>query len=127
MKKVAFILLVVITILLSIYNVTYASSVDSIISGADQFMQAGKDGEYKGFSWEGITNASDLIYNTLLIIGVIVVVVVGVILGIKYMTSSVEEQAKIKETLIPYVIGSITIFGAFGIWKLVTGILENVN
>lgn len=127
MKKVVFILLLVITILISIYNVTYASSIDSIFSGADQFIEAGKGGGTTGIKKQDIANASDLIYNTLLIIGIVVVVIVGAVLGIKYMTSAVEEQAKIKETLVPFVVGTVIIFGAFGIWKLVTGILENIG
>ena len=40
------------------------------------------------------------------------------------MISSVEEQAKIKELLVPYVAGCIVIFGAFGIWKLAVNIFK---
>ena len=42
------------------------------------------------------------------------------------MVGSVEEQAKIKETLIPYVIGCVIIFGAFGIWKLLVTLLSSI-
>ena len=127
MKKVVFILLLVITILISIYNVTYASSIDEIFNGAYNFMEAGKSSGQSIIKNQEIHKASDLIYNTLLIIGIVVVVIVGTVLGIKYMTSAVEEQAKIKETLVPFVVGTVIIFGAFGIWKLVTGILENIG
>ena len=40
-------------------------------------------------------------------------------LGIKFMLGSVEEKAKVKETLIPFTIGCIIIFGAYIIWRLV--------
>lgn len=126
MKKIVFVLLVVITLLLSIYNVTYATSLDQIMTGADSFIVAGKNNNSTGLSWSGITNASDLIYNTLLTIGVIVALVIGTYLGIKFITSSVEEQAKIKESLIPFVVGCVVIFGAFGIWKLATNLLETL-
>lgn len=126
MKKRVFILLLVITILLSLYNVTYATGLDGIMDGADSFLDVGKGSQNQGFSWEGITNASDLIYNTLLTIGIVVAVVVAAFLGIKFITSSVEEQAKVKESLIPFVVGCVVIFGAFGIWKLVTGLLETL-
>ena len=53
-------------------------------------------------------------------------VVVAAYLGIKFITSSVEEQAKVKESLIPFVVGCVVIFGAFGIWKLVTNLLETL-
>lgn len=42
------------------------------------------------------------------------------------MTGSVEQKAKVKDSLVPYVAGCIVIFGAFGIWKMVLTILENV-
>lgn len=42
------------------------------------------------------------------------------------MTGSVEQKAKVKDSLVPYVAGCIVIFGAFGIWKMVLIILENV-
>ena len=48
----------------------------------------------------------------------IITVVVGVILGIIYMMASAVDKAKVKETIIPYLIGSVVIFGAFGIWKI---------
>jgi hypothetical protein len=50
---------------------------------------------------------------------------VGVILGIQFIVSATEGKAKIKEKLIPYCIGCIVVFGAFGIWKLVINILKD--
>ena len=35
------------------------------------------------------------------------------------MMASAEDKAKIKEAMIPYVIGCIVIYGAFFIWKVV--------
>ena len=34
------------------------------------------------------------------------------------MLGSIEEKANIKESLIPFVIGCIVVFGAFGIWRI---------
>lgn len=59
-----------------------------------------------------------MIYNILLIIGMAVAVVIASILGIKFMIGSMEEKAQIKESLIPFIIGCIVVFGAFGIWKI---------
>lgn len=127
LKKTIFILSLVIIILLSMYNITYATTIDDIISGGDDFLKAGQTGTHTGFSWEGITGASDLIYNTLLTLGIVIAMIVAAVLGIKFITSSVEEQAKIKESLIPFVVGCVIIFGAFGIWKLITNVLEEVQ
>ena len=44
------------------------------------------------------------------------------IIGIQFIVGSVDEKAKIKETLVPYVIGVFIIFSAFGIWKIVMSI-----
>ena len=42
------------------------------------------------------------------------------------MVGSVDQKAKVKDSLNPYIVGCIVIFGAFGIWKIVLTILENV-
>ena len=47
-------------------------------------------------------------------------------LGIQFMVGSVDQKAKVKDSLIPYIVGCFVIFGAFGIWKIVLTILENV-
>ena len=43
------------------------------------------------------------------------------------MCGSVEQQAKVKEMLMPYAIGCIVIFGAFGIWKLAVTIFSQLQ
>lgn len=43
---------------------------------------------------------------------------VGTIIGIQFMVASAEDKAKVKEALVPYVIGCAVIFGAFSIWKV---------
>ena len=70
-------------------------------------------------------NQSDLsksiksLYNILLAIAIAVAVIVGTYIAVKIVTSSAEGKAKIKEMFLPYVIGCIVSFGAFGIWALV--------
>jgi len=126
MKKKLLILFLVLAILMSMYSVTYAFGIDTILEGSENFIKAGQDERFN-INTQGIYNTSDLIYNTLLILGIAAIAIVGIVLGIKYVSSSVEEQAKIKETLVPYIVGSVVIFGAFGIWKLVTEILEGLT
>ena len=74
-----------------------------------------------------IDKMSDTIYNVLLIIGIVVAVIIGMMLGIRFITGSVGEKAKIKEQLIVYIAGCVVIFGAFTIWKLVVTILQSTN
>lgn len=44
--------------------------------------------------------------------------IVGIIIGIQFMVASAEDKAKVKEALVPYVVGCIVIFGAFTIWSI---------
>ena len=89
-------------------------NIDDAMQKADDFVGLGSS-----FQLSGVKDASDAIYSILLAIGGVVALCVGVFLGVKFMTSTVDEKAKVKESLIVYIIGCIVIFGAFGIWKLV--------
>lgn len=100
------------------------SSLSDVISGGDSFIQAGKGGSAQ-IDKGSLQNASSSIYNILLICGMIVAVLIGSIMGIKFMIGSVEEKAEIKAALVPFVIGCIVVFGAFGIWKIVVTIGNN--
>lgn len=92
-----------------------------ISSDAEQFIEAG--GGSAGDTG-AMTDAIEDISGLLIGIGIIVTVVVAAILGIQFMMGTVEEQAKIKESIIPYVCGCLVIFGAAGIWKLIVGLLN---
>ena len=78
------------------------------------------------YDQDKLKNVSNTIYNILLTVGVMIAVLVGAILGIKLMLSSVDEKVQAKKLLVPYVVGCIVIFGGFGIWKLVVTILQGV-
>lgn len=69
-----------------------------------------------------ITNISNQIIGIITTIGVVVAVIVLLILGIKYMMGSASEKAEYKKTMIPYLVGSILIFGASVITKVVVSI-----
>lgn len=115
-----------IILILSIFSlfipVTKATGLGEIISGADGFLSQGQDSVPLK-----IEEMSDMIYNILLILGIVIAVIVGMIIGIKFMTGGAEEKAKVKELLIPYIAGCVVIFGAFTIWKIVVTILQSTN
>lgn len=106
-------------------NQSYAYPLTDIINSGQNFIDEGKAGESAINSYQ-LKQSSDLIYNILLGIGVILSVLVGAFLGIKIMWGSIEEQTKAKEALIPYVLGCVVIFGAFGIWKLVVTVFAQL-
>ena len=99
-----------------------AQSLDDMISDADSFVKQGKT----QYDETALQDFSSTMYNILLSIGVAVALIVGIIIGIKYMMGSIEEKANYKQMLIPYLVGCVVVFGAFGIWKLVVTILESV-
>lgn len=102
--------------------ISNAFSLDSIIDSGDKFIQDGSSSSNNVINEDDVKSMVGDIYNILVAIGVGLAVLIGAVLGIKYMTGTIEEQAKIKETLIPYAIGCIVVFGAFGIWKIVISI-----
>lgn len=69
-----------------------------------------------------LADTSNYIFNIFATVGTIVAMLWGVGIGIKFMIESAEDKAKIKEALVPYVIGVFVLFSAFGIWKLAINI-----
>ena len=93
------------------------------MNDADEFVADGKNDkiDLKDFQ----TQFGD-IYNIVLQIGVGLAVIVGIVLGVKFILSSVEGKAEVKKMLITYVVSCVVIFGSFGIWKIVVTILQTV-
>jgi len=120
-RNVLQIILSLILIIVFIYsnNIVYATSINEIINGADKFVDSGKQSSSEVINGQILNDTSDLIYNTLLILGTCIAAIIGLILGIQFMTGSVEQKVKVKESIIPFIVGCVIIFGAFGIWRLV--------
>lgn len=122
-KKIILVMFIIQIIFVPISN---AFSLDSIIQDGNGFLEEGKQNGQNIIDDQTLQNTTGQIYNILFTIGIGLAVIIGAILGIKYMTGSIEEQAKIKETLLPYAMGCIVVFGAFGIWKIIITIGGNV-
>ena len=60
----------------------------------------------------GISNVAGMIIGTLQVIGVAISIIILIVIGLKYMTGSIEEKAEYKKTMIPYLVGAVLIFGA---------------
>lgn len=122
--KILVIIFTMLSILIINNYTVQASSLSDAIGGADDFINAGVKDQSPAISEDNLQGMSDMLYNALLVIATIIAVIVGLVIAIQFMTGSVGERAKIKETLVPYIAGCIVIFGAFGIWKLVVNILS---
>ena len=71
---------------------------------------------------------SSIIFVYILLgIGIALALMIGMYLGIKFMISSAEDKAKVKEALIPYIAGCVVVFGAFTIWRLVILLLSGLS
>lgn len=97
-------------------------SIDDIITDADDFVSQGTD----RIRENKLPEFSNTVYNIALAMGVAVAVIAGGFLGIKFMLGGIEEKAEIKKMIWIYIVGCITVFGSFGIWRLVVTILQKV-
>lgn len=121
-KILKLIVIISVFIIVSVFPVkvfsSWADDADNFLKSAGSGITVDKD---------QLTSASDEIYNTLTSIGMIVAVIVGMILGITYMMTGAVDKAKVQESIMPYLLGCIVIFGAFGIWKLVINVMNGVG
>ena len=122
-KKLLVIILMVIAVITYLPNKTLA--LDNVISSGKNFMSSA-DPNKEVINQEKLKSTSKTIYNILFAIALVLAVGVGLVIGIQFIFGSVEEQAKVKETLVPYIIGVVIIFSAFTIWKIAGGIGNDV-
>ena len=91
-------------------------------SDIDSFKAAGQ--ENKDIDVGGITQNFVNLSQILTMIGAGVMVGVTTYMGIKYLMSGPNDQAKLKTQLIGVLVSGIVIFGAYFIWKLVIKIVS---
>lgn len=73
-----------------------------------------------------LASGSETIFNALFAVGTGIAVIVGAILGIQFMTAGIDKKVEVKQALYPYIISCVVLFGAYGIWKLVVTIMNEV-
>ena len=66
-----------------------------------------------------LANIGNIIVGVVRAVGTALAVLILTIIGIKYILGSVEERAQYKQTMMPYIIGAILLFGG----SQVTGII----
>ena len=103
-------------------SLSKAEDIGTAFKEGDEWIKEGK----VQIEQEKLRKAQSFLFNSLLAVGTALTVVVGGYLGIKFMMASAEEKADIKQTLIPYVVGSVVIFSAFIIWKIVITVLDKM-
>lgn len=121
--KILKIVLLFLIIVFLIYN-SYSYADLDVSSTADEFIQAGASAPSTGENRTAMNSAISDIAGLLTGLGIIVAVVIAAVLGIQFMIGSVEQQAKVKDAIIPYLVGCVVVFGALGIWRLVISALN---
>ena len=74
-----------------------------------------------------IINKSAVIVDVIRVIGIIVTVVSLILIGIKYMTGSIEDKADYKKSMITYLIGVFIFFALTQLLGIVIEIAESFN
>lgn len=128
-----------ILILLFIFNIIMMSTnvygMSDIIFGGKKFIRIGEEGlqnelndpnGIQSIDESQLQKASGEVYNVFLVLGIAAAVIVGMVMGIKFITGSIDEKADVKNSLIPYVAGCVVVFGAFAIWKFVLNIIQGI-
>lgn len=117
------IMLILVITIVNIPNTTYA--MDDVIQQGDSFLSSANT--TSPIDEDALKSTSDYVYNILFTIAVVLAVAIGMVIGIQFIMGSAAEQAKIKETLVPYVVGVFVVFAAFGIWKIAVNIGNDVS
>ena len=129
MKIATKVILITIISAMLIFNIPLYSkaalSLDDVMSAGDSFLEADSNG---GGVTAGTPSESDLknisnaVSGILLTIALGVTLISGVMMGINFTIQSVEDKAKIKESMVPWIIGIFISFGAYGIWRITMNI-----
>lgn len=99
------------------------TSLDDIIINGRDFLHLGNT---KNIDEEELKSLSSLVSSILLWIAIAVTLISAVIMGINFLTQSVEDKAKIKESMTPWVIGIIISFSAYTIWQITINIFSSL-
>ena len=122
--------IVIICIIFIICLLTVSQTVQAQNMGEGTEEKTFNPEEYKPDSTNSVSGATQLekignrFIGAIQVIGAIISVVALIIIGIKYIIGSVEEKAEYKETLKPYLIGAIMLFGITNLLGIVQSIVS---
>jgi hypothetical protein len=126
-KKVLIVLALIGIICLS-FGVTVfaAETVDTDIWGQGQnFINKGKAGNTIAFDavWQDLKPVAQIVMG----IGLVVLVCVGSVLGVKYMIAGADDKAKVKQKLVWFCVAAALIVGATGIFNIVVEVASQLD
>lgn len=102
-------------------------SIGDILRAGSNWINSGSSQAPANTSTEYFVESLLGVGQVLVAVGVIVLLIVTAITGIKWITASPDKKAILKQQLIGLVVAAVVIFGAVGIWNLVQSIAKNVE
>ena len=97
---------------------------DEMKSQANSWLSKGQSGSK--VKEDDIANIMLPIGQFLVGIGAVVLIVVTIIMGIKYMTADPNSKGKLKQQFLGLVVSTVVIFGAYGIWVMVYNFMDKI-
>ena len=125
-KKVLIVLAIIGIISIAFATSVFAAgaSVDTDIWGQGQnFIAKGKS----TINFQSVWNDLKPIAQIIMGIGLVVLVSVGSVLGVKYMTAGADDKAKVKQKLIWFCVAAALVVGATGIFNIVVEVASKLQ
>lgn len=118
------IILLFFTLICLIQPRAYAADLTEWITDAKEFSsgEVEQDENMVTMDKSKLEDVSHFVSGLLLGISIVVAVITTAVLGLSFIVETAEGKAKVKEALIPLVVGMVISFGAFTIWRFVIGI-----
>ena len=113
-------IVVVSLVLILILSFAFATVVKAAEINTDQYKDIYNSDKIKA---NNINDMGGKVLGMVQIIGTATGVIMLIVIGIKYIVTSVEEKATIKQRLIPYVIGAVLLFGGTGLLTLIVNLV----
>ena len=128
MKKCKIIKFIILTLFILFILSSRVFAIGDLLNEAEGFVSDGKTNAEDGYTIDTtkVDEGSEIIFNAFFAAGTVVAIIVGAILGIQFMTAGIDKKVEVKQTLFPYIVSCVIMFGAFGIWKTVVIIMNNV-
>lgn len=98
----------------------------NILNTGENWEKTGKQHANKTMDTDDVNDVSGKLYNLLLAVATAVAIIVGTMLGVQFMAAGIDKKVEVKESLFPYLISCIVVFGSLGIWKLVVTLMSEI-
>lgn len=118
LKKISIFILIITLVIVLIPADSYALSLSDKQIDVNNFNPGNPEQSTR------LNEIADIVIGFVYYAGIFISVGMLMIIGIKFMMGSLEEKAQFKETLFPYLIGAILLFGGINIIKIIYDVVH---